>query len=379
MLVESAQDGIVIIQDGVYQFANPEWSRITGYTWKELSRITILDLVTPKFKGIVEENYRLRLSGKNPPHVYEAQIQSKNGTIKDVEVSAAIVPWQGRPATMAVLRDITERKRAEEAIKNLNESLERRVEERTGELQTAVAELESFSHAISHDLRAPLMIIENYADMLLESNPIKSDDTAKNRLNSMLTAGQRMTKIIDALLALSRSTRSEMLIEPVNLSLIAKEIAKQLHSEQPERNVDFVIADNLLATGDERLLRIVLENLLRNAWKFTSHHPTARIEFGVMSKGGKKPYFVRDDGAGFDMKFADRLFQAFGRLHPRSEFEGTGIGLATVKRIITRHGGRIWAEGTPNQGAIFYFTLPPGKIPLSSEPRRIVGNIPQDS
>jgi signal transduction histidine kinase len=242
-------------------------------------------------------------------------------------------------------------------LQNARDELERRVAERTTQLEAANKELESFSYSVSHDLRAPLRSIDGFSQALFEDYGDKLDEQGRSDLQRVRAATQRMAHLIDDMLDLSRVTRGEMRRETVDLSALVKNIAAELKSAEPERQVDLGIAEGIVTQGDARLLRVLLENLLRNAWKFTGKHSTARIEFGISQNDGKPVYFVRDDGAGFDMAYAHKLFGAFQRLHGMTEFNGTGVGLATVQRIVHRHGGRVWAEGKVDHGATFYFTL----------------------
>ena len=218
-------------------------------------------------------------------------------------------------------------------------------------------ELESFSYAVSHDLRAPLRRIDSFSRAVLESQGDRLDDTGRKYLERVREASQHMSQLIDDVLYLSRVTRADLRDHDVDLSALATLILTRLQESEPSRKLEVRVRPGVVVTGDGQLLRIALENLLENAWKFTSKQPEARIEFGVTQASGEPTYFVRDNGAGFDMTYADRLFGPFQRLHPQGEFPGSGIGLATVQRIIHRHGGRVWAEGLVGQGATFQFTL----------------------
>jgi len=249
--------------------------------------------------------------------------------------------------------------------------LEQRVAERTQELQerheavrrnaaellAANQELDAFAYSVSHDLRAPLRSIDGFSHVLLEDYAAQLDQAGRDSLQRVRAASQRMATLIDDLLKLARVTRAEMRTEVVDLSGMARDIVAELQRATPERHVEFAIAPGLEARGDPRLLRVALDNLLRNGWKYTAKQPRPQIEFASTNVNGERAFVVRDNGAGFDMKYADKLFGVFQRLHSAAEFEGTGVGLATVRRIITRHGGRIWAEGAVDRGATFYFTL----------------------
>jgi light-regulated signal transduction histidine kinase (bacteriophytochrome) len=250
--------------------------------------------------------------------------------------------------------DITDKRSTERRIQKLNRDLH----ERAAALSAANKELEAFSYSVSHDLRAPLRSIDGFSQALIEDYQERIDERGKDYLRRVRSAAQRMAQLIDDMLNLSRVSRNEMAMRETDLSALAEDIAGKLRKQHPGRQVEFAIEPGISAWGDEPLLRIALENLLDNAWKYTSKHPAARIEFGARNVDRERVCFVKDDGAGFDMKYAQKLFGAFQRMHTTEEFPGTGVGLATVQRIIRRHGGRIWAESQVEKGAAFYFTLP---------------------
>lgn len=292
----------------------------------------------------------------------EIMIERPDGELRTVLAHANPIRDEAGALLGAVniLVDITERKRAEAALTESRDELEKRVRERTEELEALNRELESFNYSVSHDLRAPLRGIDGFSRVLEEDYAGELDDAARGYLKRIRSAAERMGILIDALLGFSRIVRGGLDKRPVDLSRIARATVEGLATRHPGRDVHVEVAPGLQAFGDERLLSAALENLLENAWKFTAECDEALIEVGVAREGDGCVYFVRDNGTGFDMRYAERMFVPFQRLHSDSRFQGTGIGLATVQRILHRHGGSIWAEGRPGEGAVFYFTLPSG-------------------
>ncbi|MBE0619621.1 MAG: PAS domain-containing protein [Burkholderiales bacterium] len=294
-------------------------------------------------------------------HYYAAfRIVRTDGVERWIEAQGVFFDAQGSEhgeRVIGVSRDFTESKLRQDELRRLNEQLEQRVAERTQELEATNNELEAFSYSVSHDLRAPLRAIDGFSRVLEKEYAGQIDEQGQDMLRRLSAGAQRMGLLIDDLLKLSRISRQEMRIEPVDLSALAREVADELQAGQPERRVEWIIAPQVSAKGDPGLLRVVLQNLIDNAWKYSSRREFARIEFGVMEKDGKPGYFVSDNGAGFDMAQADKLFGAFQRLHSEAEFPGSGIGLATVARIVHRHGGQVWAQARAGEGASFYFFL----------------------
>lgn len=283
----------------------------------------------------------------------EITFGDKNGKTVIALYSAELIDLRGEPCLLSIVDDITARKQLEEKIEILNTDLACRA----FELESANLELENFSHTVSHDLRSPLTSITGYCELLLDYQGDGIDEQSRSYLEQIYSASHRMAHLINALLDFSCLTRGEIQQETVNLSGLAREISVELRLEAPQRSVNFRIAEGITANGDGLLLRAVLQNLLGNSWKYTARKETAEIDFGMTENDGVKVYFVRDNGAGFDMAQADKLFTPFQRLHDKQEFAGSGIGLATVQRIIKRHGGRVWATGEIGKGATFFFTL----------------------
>jgi PAS domain S-box-containing protein len=341
-----------------YVYVSPSYERILGYRPDELIGFPAVNYLHPdEVKKAVQEISLVLNSGEG---LVQFRYRHKDGTYRWFESTGKSMCNENGEIIGAIMasRDITDRKQVEEEVQRLNADLERRVEERTAQLEASNKELEAFAYSVSHDLRAPLRSIDGFSLALLEDVGPQLDKTSLGHLERVRAAAQRMGLLIDNLLKLSRVTRSEMAFNnKVDLSAIAQRVADELQATQPERNIDWVIARNVVVRGDEKLLEVALTNLLSNAHKFTAQHPNARIEFGTEIQDGTLVYFVRDDGAGFDMTYADKLFGVFQRLHNASIFEGTGIGLATVQRIIFRHGGKIWAVSEEEKGAAFYFTL----------------------
>jgi PAS domain S-box-containing protein len=291
-------------------------------------------------------------------HYHEVEFRRKSGECGFALMSIETIELDGRKCFLSSGLDITERKLAEEQIQRLNTELEQRVRDRTARLEAAIKELEAFSYSVSHDLRAPLRAIDGYSRLLLEESYECLDEDSRRSLENVRASAQRMGRIIDDLLKLSRLSRAELHYSHVSLSEIVCDILSTLKHQSPERKTEITIESDLIVTGDPDLLYVVMENLLSNAWKFTKQRDLTIIAFGLLQANGKNAFFVRDNGAGFDMAYVNKLFTPFQRLHAIDEFEGTGIGLANVKRIINRHGGEVWVESKVGEGSTFYFSLP---------------------
>jgi PAS domain S-box-containing protein len=357
--------------------------RLFGYTSKnEVLGRPISDLSANKPPHTQDEALQwMRKAIAGGPQIFEWQSKKKTGDLFWSEVSLRVTSIGGDQCILAVVRDISERKKtetlllaqnqalvsqrqaleaAEAKARQLNIELENRVKERTLQLTAVNEELESFSYSVAHDLRSPLRRITGFSQIIQEDHAAELSGEVKGWLERINESTYNLSEMIDGLLALSRASRNETEFVDLDLSAIAQEIAAGLRLREPGRAVEFNIAPALTARADRKLIRIAMENLLENAWKYSSGSEPACIEIGgVTAASTTHPvFFVRDNGAGFDMAYADRLFTPFQRLHTASEFAGTGIGLATVKRVISRHGGNIWAESKPGAGATFFFTLP---------------------
>jgi PAS domain S-box-containing protein len=361
-IFENATEGIFqSTPDGRYVSVNPAFARIGGYDSPDEMISTVTDIQRKMYAHPEDREKLLELLDKQDTvNNFEAEIRRGDNTIVWISMNVRAIRDQAGKITLleGTIQDITRRKQAEEETRKLNAELEKRVIERTAQLEAANKELEAFSYSVSHDLRAPLRGIDGFSQALLEEYRDGLDETGRDYLNRVRRAAQKMGFLIDDILKLSRVTRYELRRESVDLSGMVKELIESYRISEPGRVVDGIVQDGIVVQGDSYLLQIALRNLIDNAWKFTGRTPRGRIEFGTLVEGGKNVCFIRDNGVGFDMAYADKLFGAFQRLHKTDEFPGTGIGLATVKRIINRHEGEIWTEGKVGEGATFYFTLP---------------------
>jgi len=358
LLVENQSDLVVKVDlDGNFLFVSPSYCEVFGKSEKELQG--------KKFMPLVHEDDRVATAKamedlyKPPYRAYMEQRAMTNDGWKWLAwQDNAVLDADGNVIEIiGVGRDITDRKMVEDEIHKLNEDLEERVLRRTSQLEFANRELETFSYSVSHDLRAPLRAIDGFSHALLEDYGDKLDSTGQDYLGKVRKAAQRMGILIDDILDLAKISRHTPEVRETNLSLLAREVIDTLREADPDRNIEINISPDMTTDCDPTLMEVVLQNLLENAWKFTRDQEDAKIEFSSTSMDGNQVYFVRDNGAGFDMEYTDKLFVAFQRLHTDREYQGTGIGLSIVQRIINRHEGRIWAEAKEGKGATFYFTL----------------------
>jgi PAS domain S-box-containing protein len=387
-LYESLLDGFVVVdmQGRILAFNEP-YCQMLGYSPEELYQLTYMDLTPSKWHEFEEKIVETQVLPRGYSDLYEKEYRRKDGTIFPVELRTILIrDADGRAEAMsAIVRDISERRAAQQAMQDLlrraeesqaalavlveeqrrahqqiqalNAELEQRVQDRTAQLAAANKELEAFAYSISHDLRAPLRAMDGFSVALLNRYAGVLDEQGQHYLKRIREASVRMAQLIEDLLNLSRISRFDFNRQMVDLSALAHQIADDLTAQFPRRTVVFQIQPHLVVNADEHLLKIALQNLLDNAFKFTAQQQQAFIVVGGEKQADEMVYYVRDNGAGFDMQYADKLFAPFQRLHTQSEFPGTGIGLVTVQRIIHRHGGRIWPDAAPGHGATFYFTL----------------------
>jgi PAS domain S-box-containing protein len=350
---------------GRYMLVNREYERLFGLRRDELLGRTDADLFPAEVAAAFRENDMAAVARGYPVQMEEVA-PGDDGEHNYLTVKFPILDEAGRAyAVCGISTDITDRTRAEAEVRRLNADLEQRVRERTAELEASTKELDAFAYSVSHDLRAPLRSLDGFSQMLLEDYDEQLDDVGRDCLRRLQANTVRMGQIIDDLLNLSRATRVELKRNVVDLTELARGVVADLRQAEPDREVHIDIAEHLTTTGDPQLLRLVLVNLIGNAWKFSARAEHAAIHFELSRDDGVERVFaVRDNGAGFNMEYAAKLFEPFQRLHSRGEFDGSGLGLAIVARILRRHGGRIWAEGEPGVGATFYFTVtaPPEEL-----------------
>jgi PAS domain S-box-containing protein len=358
-LVELSPDALFVAIEDRIVFINSAGVKLLAATSPDqvIGR-HVQDIVHPSDWEVARRRLKqLREAGKPLPFIEQRLVQL-NGTSVAVEIAAAPLVFAGKEAAQVIAHDIRERKRAEEEIRSLNMDLEQRVTERTVELEAANKELEAFSYSVSHDLRAPLRHIEGFVEILTTTSTQALDEDSRRHLETIASSAKQMGRLIDDLLAFSRTARAELSKETTDLKELVEAVIRDLSQEARSRDVQWVVGDLPEVEADNPLLRQVLVNLLGNALKYTRTRKQARIEIGSTSTRADHTIFIRDNGVGFDMRYSHKLFGVFQRLHRASDFEGTGVGLANVRRIIARHGGRAWAEAELNKGATFYFALP---------------------
>lgn len=356
-LLFKAHKSIMLLIDpdsGQIVDANPAAEAFYGWTREQLLAKNISDINTQPFNQIKENMRQVQSQDKN---AFVFRHRSAFGDVRDVEVFSSPIEYLGKKVLYSIVHDATARIKAENEVKELNQTLEQRVAKRTHELQDINQELEAFAYSVSHDLRAPLRAIEGFSSLLAEEAGTMLPESSGHYLERIRYNAKKMSQLIDDLLRLSRISRQNLEYSSIDLSRLAREVSTEIAARYPERKVALFIQEDMRVSADKALLEVLLRNLLGNAWKFTSSIPEAEIRFESMDRDGQRVYSVVDNGIGFDMAYADKLFSPFQRLHNEKEYDGSGIGLSLARRIVARHGGRIWADSAPSKGAAFYFTL----------------------
>jgi PAS domain S-box-containing protein len=374
LIAENTADAITVLDLELnYVYISPSIEKLHGFSVEEAMDRTLAQTLTPESLNLAMQTFADEMalinedkSDFNKTMLLELEEYRKDGSTIWVENSLSFIRnQQGKPVgILSVAKDITERKRqgeelkkAEEKLKALNEELENRVYERTAELEAANKELAAFTYSVSHDLRSPLRSICGFSEAVLEDSGDKLDDNGRDYMERVIKAGKRMSELIDDLLKLSRVTRQDLHRDMVDLSAMVRAYLIHLSEKYPQRKVIYTVAEGCIVPGDAALLRIALENLLDNAWKYSNPSDPARIDFGFNKTDGKTICYIRDNGIGFDMNYSSKIFNAFERLHDSEQYPGSGVGLSIVQRIVERHGGSIWAEGVEGEGAVFFISL----------------------
>jgi PAS domain S-box-containing protein len=367
LAMASSGIGMAIVDlEGRWLEVNPALERMLGYPATDLVGRSVFDISHPEDVEVSRQYVRRLVEGELPVLDAQKRYLHRNGDVVWAHINVAMMrDADGTPLYfISQLRDVTRERAAEQALHDWNDTLEQRVAERTAELEKANRQQEMFAHGVSHDLRAPLRAIDSFAQLLSKEYDARLDEAGRDYLERIRSAARRMGGLIDALLELSRVGRNELKSEPVDLGLLADWAFAELQDAEPGRGADIEVQDGLVACGDERQLKLLLDQLLHNAWKFSQDRDRVRIEVGGERRGDRLVLAVRDHGSGFDMRYAERMFEPFQRLHGPDQGGGNGLGLAIAQRIVERHGGRLWAESEPGSGAVFHVELP---APLDSE------------
>jgi PAS domain S-box-containing protein len=360
-IFEEAPMGVALIDSltGHIYEVNSRFAEIAGWTRAEMATIDWMSITHPDDVQEDLDNMALLNAGKISGFHMNKRYRRPDGSY--VWISMTIAPItvrdKSQPRHLCMIEDITDRRKAEEELRRHRDHLEEMVKERTKNLEAVNKELSAFSYSVAHDIRAPLRSIDGFSKALLEDCAESLNEESRSYLGRIRTSSQLMAQLLDDVLNLAHVSQADLTRRDVDLSKIARSIAAEIKEAEPSRDTEFVIEPDIVVNGDATLLSLVMKNLLDNAWKFTAKTMHAKIEFAREQKDGKRIYFVRDNGVGFDAAYVDKLFNPFQRLHSKTEFHGTGIGLSIVKRIIHRHGGYVWAEGSVGQGATFYFTV----------------------